>query len=235
MNRKFKYYAAGWLILLAVFNVVCFALPGEVTGRGGSDGRFLTGYLLITLAFIGQLICAYAALRGNSREKLFYRLPLIFISFTGLILTIVFGVLGMVIPGFPNSLSAVICLLVLAFTAIASFMAKAASEGVENIDHKIKAQTAFLKNLTAEAESLSARVSAPEGKAACRRVTEALRYSDPVSHGDLADIESQITLKFREFSEAAAGSRENTGTLASELTALINDRNKKCQLLKGRE
>lgn len=61
---------------------------------------------------------------------------------------------------------------------------------------------------------------------------EAVRYSDPMSNDALAGVESQITLKFNELSEAVSGGADNVKNIADELVILIGDRNKKCKLLK---
>ena len=231
MNKKFKYYAIVWAILLAVFNVICFVTPGEAAGMSKFGGAFWAGYIFITIAFIGQLVCAYIALKTDDKTKLFYNIPIIRISYTGLILTVVFGALCMAIPNLPNWVGIIVCVLVLAFTAIAVIKAKAASDVVENIDKKVKAQTMFVKSLTVDAESLLARANG-EAKAACSKVFEAVRYSDPISNDALAGIESQITLKFNEFSNAVTSNADTISTLADELVILIGDRNKKCKLLK---
>ena len=232
MNKKFKYYALIWAILLAVFNVICFITPDETAGMSKFGGAFWAGYIFITIAFIGQLVCAYIALKTDDKTKLFYNIPIIRISYTGLILTVVFGALCMAIPNLPNWVGIIVCVLVLAFTAIAVIKAKAASDVVENIDKKVKAQTMFVKSLTVDAESLLARAATPEAKDACKKVYEAVRYSDPMSNDALAGVESQITLKFNEFSNAVTGGADNIGNIADELVILIGDRNKKCKLLK---
>lgn len=232
MNRKFKYYAIIWAILLAVINVICFATPSETAGMSKFGGAFWAGYVFITFAFIGQLVCAGIALKADSKEKLFYNIPIIRVSYIGLILTLVIGGLCMVIPNLPNWVGMVVCLLILAVTAIAVVKAKAASDVVEKIDAKVKAKTLFVKSLTADAESLFAHASTPEAKSACKKVYEALRYSDPMSNEALANAEAQIALKFDGFSSAVASSAENLGDLADELIVLIGDRNKKCRMLK---
>ena len=232
MNKKFKYYAIVWAILLAVFNVICFVTPGEAAGMSKFGGAFWAGYIFITIAFIGQLVCAYIALKTDDKTKLFYNIPIIRISYTGLILTVVFGALCMAIPNLPNWVGIIVCVLVLAFTAIAVIKAKAASDVVENIDKKVKAQTMFVKSLTVDAESLLSRAGMPDAKDACKKVYEAVRYSDPISNDALAGIESQITLKFNEFSNAVTSNADTISTLADELVILIGDRNKKCKLLK---
>ena len=232
MNKKFKYYALIWAILLAVFNVICFITPDEAAGMSKFGGAFWAGYIFITIAFIGQLVCAYIALKTDDKTKLFYNIPIIRVSYTGLILTIVFGALCMAIPNLPNWAGIIACLLVLAFTAITVIKAKAAADIVENIDAKVKAKTIFVKTLTVDAESLFACAMKPEAKAACKKVYEAVRYSDPMSNDALAGVESQITLKFNEFSNAVTGGADTVFTHADELVVLIGDRNKKCKALK---
>lgn len=76
MNKKFKYYALIWAILLAVFNVICFITPDETAGMSKFGGAFWAGYIFITIAFIGQLVCAYIALKTDDKTKLFYNIPL---------------------------------------------------------------------------------------------------------------------------------------------------------------
>ena len=60
------------------------------------------GYIFITLAFIGQLVCSYFALKAESLQKMFYNIPLITISYTGLIVMLIVGALAMAIPNLPN-------------------------------------------------------------------------------------------------------------------------------------
>ena len=205
---------------------------GEAAGMSKFGGAFWAGYIFITIAFIGQLVCAYIALKTDDKTKLFYNIPIIRVSYTGLILTLVFGALCMAIPNLPNWVGIIVCLLVLAFTAIAVIKAKAAADVVENIDAKVKAKTIFVKTLTVDAENLFARATTPEAKDACKKVFEAVRYSDPMSNDALAGVESQITLKFNELSEAVSGGADNVKNIADELVVLIGDRNRKCKLLK---
>lgn len=232
MNKRIKYYAQIWAILLAVFNVICFITPDEADGMSKFGGAFWAGYIFITIAFIGQLVCAYIALKTDDKTKLFYNIPIIRVSYTGLILTLVLGTLCMAIPNLPNWVGIIVCLLILAFTAIAVIKAKTASDVVENIDAKVKAKTLFVKSLTVDTESLLASATTADAKDACKKVLEAIRYSDPMSNDALAGIESQIAVKFKELSNAVIGGADSIDNLADELVVLIGDRNKKCKALK---
>lgn len=228
MDKKFKVYALIWAILLFLFNVIVFVVPKETV-----NGAFWLGYIFITLAFIGQLACSYIALKAENLKKLFYNIPLISVSYIGLILMLIVGSLTMAIPKLPSWIGIIACLLVLAFTAIAVIKSSAAADVVNEIDNKIKTQTFFIKSLTVDAESLIARAKSETVKTECQKVYEAVRYSDPMSNDALASIESQITVRFAAFSDAVNADDENVAkTAAEELVILIGDRNKKCKLLK---
>lgn len=231
MNRNFKIYLILWILLLAIFNVAVFVSPAEMGGMNRFAGAFWAGYIFITLAFFGQLVCAYITLKNENLKKLFYSIPVIRISYTGLILTLIFGVLCMVIPNLPNWVGIILCFAVLAFNAMSVAKAKLAGDIVAETDDKVKTQTFFIRSLTVDAESLLARAKSDEAKAACKKVYEAARYSDPMSHDALAYAESEITLKFAKLTEAVAAD-ENVAELAEEVVILLGDRNKKCRLLK---
>ena len=231
MKKGFKTYIAAWAILLALFNIICFATPTEIAGMTKFGGAFWSGYVFITLAFIGQLACAYFALKAENLKKLFYNLPLITVSYTGLILTVIFGAVCMAIPGLPNWVGIIVCAVILAFTAIAVIKAKAAGDIVAETDEKVKMQTSFIRSLTADAEGLMSRAQTDEVKTACRKVYEALRYSDPMSGDGLAEIEAEISEKLSAFA-AAVKNGENVFELADEMIALIGDRNRMCTVMK---
>ena len=232
MKKTFGIYALIWAILLAVFNAVVFLVRPVIPGFDICyDARFWTAWAFILAAFVGNLICAYMAFKAENLQKLFYNLSLISVSYIGLILMLIFGTVLMLIPDCPSWIAAIVCILILAFTAIAVIKTSAAAEVVGKIDTKVKAQTLFVKSLTADAEGLLSRAVTPEAKDACKKVFEAVRYSDPMSNDALAGVESQITLKFNEFSNAATDGADGIGNLADELVILIGDRNKKCKLL----
>lgn len=237
MKKLFKNYAVCWAILLALFNVICFVSPSLIkvddVEYSKYDGAFWTGYIFIMLAFIGQLVSSYFAFKADSAKKMFYNIPLIKISYGGLIAMIVIGTACMVIPDMPNWVGVIICMIILAFSAISVIKASTAIDIVENIDNKIKAQTQYIKMLTVDAESLMSRATTPEAKDACKKVYEAVRYSDPMSNEALSVIEEKITVKMDEFISAFNDNNaEKISTAADEVLILLSDRNKKCKALK---
>lgn len=234
MKKNFKYYALIWVILLAVWCAVVFLvrpiIPAYVINY---DARFWIAFVFIVLAFIGNLACACLAFKAENLKKLFLNLPLITVSWSALIAMLIVGSGLMLIPNCPAWIAAIVCIVVLAFNAIAVVKASWAAGEVERIDDKVKTQTSFIKNLTVDAESLIAREKSDEVKRECKKVYEALRYSDPMSAPELSGIESQICAKMDEL--AAAVGANDAGTvkeIADELVVLVGDRTKKCKALK---
>lgn len=225
INKLQKSYLAIWAVLFASFQVIAFITPGWAAYNKYTPS-FWIGYGLITLSFIGQLLCALTALKEEDSTKLFYKLSLIRISYTGLIVSFVAGGACMLLSPLPYWVGAIVAVAVLGICAICVIKAGAAVTAVAEIDEKVSKQTFFIRNLTAEAEGLAAGAKTAEEKALCKKVYEALRYSDPMSSPMLSKVEEEIEAQFAAFSHALSQDA------AQELLALIAERNRKCKLLK---
>ena len=232
MKKNFKFYLISWAVVVALFNVIAFVVPSIPTLEKYTSS-FWIGYVFITITLIGQLICAYVALKDDSSQKLFYSISLVRTSYIGLIVSFVVGGLCMLFSPLPYWVGAILCAIVLAINIIAVMKATVAINEVERIDEKIETQTAFIKALIVDAESLIARAKSETIKSECKKVYEAIRYSDPMSHTELATIESEIAHQFSLFVDAVkADDAEKVLDNATEICLLINDRNKQCKLLK---
>lgn len=232
MKKKFGIYAVIWAVALVVFNVVSFTIALN-TGKE-LNASFFIGYGAVTVAFIGQLLCAYFAFRADSLKKFFYNVSLISLSYGGLVAMLVLGSLTMLIPDTVSFVGIIACAVVLGAYIITVAKAKLAIEAVEQTDAKIKTQTQtqFIRLLTAYAESLKGYAADDNAKQACEKVYEAVRYSDPVSNPLLSGIESEISVKFSAFSDSVKNKADNSRQLAEELCRLISERNAKVKALK---
>lgn len=225
MNKNQKHYIGIWAVLLVLFNAIAFISPGWITHEKYT-ASFWIGYVFITISFVGQLICALSALKEQNLTKLFYKIPLIRVSYTGLIVSFVVGGACMLISPLPYWIGALAAVIVLAVTAISVLKANAAADIVADIDEKINQKTFFIRNLTADAEGLLSRAKTPEDKAVCKKVYEALRYSDPMSSDALTEIEKKIEAQFAVFF------KDISADTAEELLLLIGERNRKCKAFK---
>ncbi|MDO4757037.1 MAG: hypothetical protein Q4A54_11865, partial [Parabacteroides sp.] len=196
MKGTFKSYVIWWAVFVVVFNAVVFLTPNEMAGMSKFGGAFWAGYIFIMLAFAGQLVCAKVAFNTENLTKLFYNIPLIRISYSTLIVSIILGTACMVIPDLPNWIGAIVCIIVLGFNAISVLQAKTAAELVSEIDEKVSNNIQFIKGMRADAEALIHRADDDVIKKAAKKVSDALRYSDPVSSEKIAQEELRIADMF---------------------------------------
>ncbi len=233
MKKNFKYYAIIWALLFAIFNIAVFVTPNEAMGLSKFAGAFWSGYIFISIAFLGQLAVAYFAFSAKNTQKFFYNIPLVRISRTGVVLTTLFGIICMVVPNLPNWVGIVLCFAVLAFNTVSLIKASAAAENVNGIDIEVKEKTSFVKMLTVDADTLVQRAKTAEIKAECKKVYEAIKYSDPKSCPVLSSVEDEILVKMSELKTAVkSGALDDVKTAVDETVNLIVERNAKCKAFK---
>ena len=233
MKKSFKIYSLIWAICLAVFNVITFVTPNEIGGVSKFNGSFWVGYVFITIAFIGQLTCAFVAFKAENLKKFFYNIPLLSISYGGLVAMLIVGSIFMAVPVLPEWIAIIVCVIILAFNAIAIIKATAAADIVSGIDEKIKTQTFFIKSLSGDAQSLMTSAKSDELRVEAKKVYEAIRYSDPMANAALSDLDAQIEKQFNAFSDAVkADDAELAKETADTLVEMVERRNQKCKLLK---
>lgn len=234
MKQRFQKYALIWGILLAAFLAVVFLAKPLFPGfRIAYDGRFWIALACVLIAFIGNLFCARLALQEENKQKLFYKLPLLTVSRSALGTTLVLGAVLMLIPDCPAWITAIVCVLLLAFQAIALVKASWTADEVTRIDEKVKTQTSFIRNLTVEAQGLVSRAKSEAVRKECQKVYEAVRYSDPMSNEELAAVEAEITAKMGELGTAVGANDEaRVKEIAGELVVLARNRNQSCENLR---
>lgn len=220
-----------WAVMLVLFNVIAFMSFGIETVVKYTPS-FWIGYGAINLMFILQLVCTAVAFKSDSAQKMFYKLSLITTSYSGLVATFIVGGICMLFAPL-YWVGVIVCAIVLALNVIAVVKASAVAGEITKIDEKVKAQTFFIKTLTVDAQSVMARAQSETVKAECKKVYEAVRYSDPMSRAELMDVEEQIKMRFSAFFEAVVNNDEQAASvLANDVIVLLGDRNNKCKLLK---
>ncbi len=234
MKKSFGAYALIWAILLTIFNAVVFLARPVIAGfEIHYDIRFWVAWASVTVAFLGNLACAYVAFKTENLKKVFYRLPLITVSYTGLIVMLICGTALMLIPNCPAWIAAVACVIVFAANATAIIKAGWAGSTVAAVDEKVQTKTAFIKTATLDAQNLMNRAESDAVRAACKKVYEALRYADPMSNDALSVAEAKITVKLDELATAVqAADEEKAREIADEVVLLVKERNNKCKALK---
>lgn len=219
MRKTYKYYLLAWLISLLAFNLFIFVIPTSIDGltviklvslvsvdkaallaiNGVGDlvfnkygGAFWPSYALVMAAFLVNLVCSSITFKETNNTKFLYNFSLIKISYITLVLTTIFGLLGMFIPDMPSFIATIVCGLVIVLNIFACIGAKANADIVSRKDEEIKEKTSAMRELVSLAETNYKNESDPDKKKELKKVYEALRFADPTSNELTIDKEKEI-------------------------------------------
>lgn len=231
MKKFIGSYLAIWATAVALFNTIAYLSPGWIYFEKHTTS-FWIGFGLVNACFLGQAICFCVSMFGKNRAKKFYGIPLIKTSYSGLIVSMIIGILLMLISPLEGWIAGIICIIILAINIFALLKASAVISLVSSVDKKTKKQTFFIKSLGADASVLCNEAKSNAAKNVCHKVYESIRYSDPMSCDELASIEAEILEAFNKFSAAIKADDESAVEMADKLNALLKARNEKCKILK---
>ena len=219
-NNFMSYLALG--IVFALFNVIAFVIPTDKTAT------FWTVYVFSVVAFAVQIPLWKIALgKKDTLKSKFLGIPVIHVGITHLIIQLIAFAVFMIFPALPSWLAIVVCAVILAISALCAIAGQAGVSEVSRVEEKIKVKRAFTQFLQTDIEMLVESENDTETKAALKKLAEKVRFSDPMSHEMLGDLESRISAKVEEMKMAA-----DKKALIEEVTTLLTERNKKCKILK---
>ena len=130
MKKYFTVYGICWAIALVVFNIITFISTGNTVGISNAGAGFWVGYVFITIVFIANLVCSFLFFKEENIDKIFLKLPIIYIAYIALIVSLIAGAIAMAIPVIPYWVGIVIDVVILAVYAIAIVQVNAASDVV---------------------------------------------------------------------------------------------------------
>lgn len=220
-----KNSSKGYLILGILFilvSVIAFAVPAAKTAA------FWISYAFTVIAFAAQIIIWKAALgRSESLKSKFLGLPVLHIGIVYLVVQVVALIVFLSIPTLPIW-SAVASCAVIAGVSAACMIASDVGRGeIERASAKVREKAFYIKQLQADVELLASAETDTTTKSALMQLAEKIRYSDPISDGQLADIEDRITEKIAELKSST-----DKVEIINELNSLLDERNRKIIILK---
>ena len=219
-NNLMSYLALG--IVFALFNVIAFVIPTDKTAT------FWTAYAFSVVAFAVQIPLWKIALgKKDTLKSKFLGIPVIHVGLTYLIIQLIAFAIFMIFSTLPVWLTVVVCAIILAISALCAIAGQAGANEINRVEEKIKVKRAFIQFLQTDIEMLTENEANAETKAELKKLAEKVRFSDPMSHEMLGELESRISAKVEEMKTAT----DKKGLIA-EINTLLTERNKKCKILK---
>lgn len=209
-------------ILFVLVSVVAFAVPSAKTAA------FWISYAFTVIAFAAQIAIWKAGLGCNeSLKSKFLGFPVVHIGIVYLVIQSITLAAFLFIPTLPIWSAVVACAAITGVFAVCLITSDVGRSEIERVSAKVQEKTFFIKQVQTEIELLADAETDVATKSALTQLAEKIRYSDPMSNEQIADIEDRITAKVAELKKAA----DKTNCIV-ELSSLFDERNRKCKLLK---
>ena len=219
-NNLMSYLALG--IVFALFNVIAFVIPTDKTPT------FWTAYAFSVVSFAVQIPLWKIALgKKDTLKSKFLGIPVIHVGIIYLIIQLIAFAVFMIVPTLPVWLAIIVCAIILAISALCAIAGQAGANEINRVEEKNKVKRAFIQFLQTDIEMLAESESDTETKAALKKLAEKVRFSNPMSHEMLGELESRITAKVEEMKTAV-----DKKALLEDVEKLLIERNKKCKILK---
>ena len=192
--------------------------------------------LVFTLAAFGvQLyVLKLSFTKGKDARSKFYGFPIARIGVMYLIVQIALSFLFMAIAKICAAWIAVIAfVLMLAVAAVGIIAADAMRDEVERQDAQLKTDVAAMRALQSRAAALASRCEDAELKADAQKLSDAFRYSDPMTNDATKETEHELAACMDELERAVLDNdTESARTFIKRTAAQLAERNRLCKLNK---
>lgn len=240
MKKQVKAYVAIWVLSVALFIVFFFAIRGAGTGVFQNPAWPLAMFCLVSLVMQLAMGCFVFGGRHGGEDgrikprSLFLGMLGLVVSSVLALLTAVCGLVFINVAAIPTWVGALVLSVLLAFDAACCLGVRAAAAHVEAVDEATERVTGVVTQLRARADALAACAAEARDRAAVGRVTDALRFADPVSNDLTAEVDASLRAAFTEFEQAVRTHGAEASQTADEVLALVAERASLCKQGKNR-
>ena len=209
-------------ILFALVSIIAFAVPTAKTAT------FWIAYVFTAAAFAAQIGIWKTALgKAETLKSKFLGFPVVHIGIVYAVIQVIAFAVFMFVPTLPAWSAIVVCSVIAGISAVCMISADAGRDEIERVEAKVQKKVFYIRELQVDIELLADNESDAAVKTALAQLAERIRYSDPMSSEQLADLENKISSKVAELKATS-----NKLEIITELTSLFDERNKKCKILK---
>ena len=220
-------FALIYVILFGVFNMLVFTIFKTRTSV------FWVSYAFMTLAFAVQIASMFLSFKTADIETAFFGIPLASLSVYYLCASLVIGALFMIFQAASFTLAIVIQTLVLAAFLVVAIISLMARDTMQQIGDNVKENVVNLKSVLVDIEMMNEYCSDPELKEALRKLSETVKYSDPMTNDSVTDIEQCIMMTVSELRTIIYdGQIADAKQVCSRLEKMYTERNKKLAISK---
>ena len=209
-------------ILFSLVSIIAFAVPTSKTAT------FWIAYVFTAAAFAAQIGIWKTALgKEETLKSKFLVFPVVHIGIVYAVIQVIAFAVFMFVPTLPAWSAIVVCSVIAGVSAVCMISADAGRNEIERVEAKVQKKVFYIRELQADIELLANNETDATVKTVLTQLAEKIRFSDPMSNEQLADLENRISIKAAELKTASCKLE-----IITELNSLLDERNKKCKILK---
>jgi hypothetical protein len=218
----------GLVLMLGLLNIIVFLLPVE------RSSAFWAAYIFATLAFLFQIVFFELSF-GSARnlKNIFFGFPVAYLGTIYLVLQLIFSAIVIFSEALEVQTTIIVSAILLTGTLFLLAAAWFTRDEITATEEKVLSKRRYTDTLYSDIEILQAKASEPEMKMVLKKLSDTVRYSDPMSAPELATLEAEIEAKVLALKaiNLATGQAE-VKELSKVITELLAERNSKTKLLK---
>ena len=185
-KKTLTLFAIIYVVVFAVMNMLVFFVFDE------KNNVFWISYGFMCVAFVIQIVSMILAVKALEVEAVFFGIPLVSISLFYFFAAVFAAEVFMIFQNAPVKLAIALQAIILAVYVVVAILALMARDTVQDVNDNIKVSVVAIRSMQADVETLKAQVQDPSLKEKLRKLSETIRYSDPMSNDAVVDIEGQI-------------------------------------------
>ena len=208
-------------ILFVLISIIAFAVPTVKTATSW------IAYVFTAAAFVAQIIIWNKALGKETLKSKFLGFPIVHIGIVYAVIQVIAFAVFMFVPTLPAWSAILVCSVIAGISAVCMISVDAGRNEIERVEAKVQNKVCYIRELQADIELLAHNETNADVKTALTQLAEKICFSDPMSSEQLADLENKISSKVAELKATS-----NKLEIITELNSLLDERNKKCKILK---
>lgn len=217
-----------YLVVFVAYNLVVFLVFNKY------NAVFWISYGFMIVAYLIHIGCAFNILKNTNVKAIFLGIPLgsfsVYFVLAELFTSLVFMIFKANASVKVTIVIQALLLCVFMVVAIVSIMTR---DAVSNVDEKIKENVNFIKGINVDIEMLIQRCPNPEVTGALKKLSETIKYSDPMSNSVVATQEQMIMQYMAELRTVFhSGDMNSVKDLCTKIELLFVERNKKLMISK---
>ena len=215
------------LFLTLVGSIYLFVslIFGVITG---ADADFWTGFGFFTFgAIVAVVILLLFGNKQTTIKDVFFNAPIYYIGAVYFAVSGIISVLHMLIGLLSFKWLLVIQLVVFAIFAIYFIFAMINKTNAENVSEKVKVKNDFIRTMTIKVENIASGIEDRDTRIKVEALAEEFKYSKPIAHKDLVEIESKIEIAVNELGDAS-----DIDASVKSIKLMLTQRNNIAKLIK---